>query len=163
MDFIKKCVEDITSIDPSTLSQKEFSIYLTMSKLIEYTIPKKEGKIEYNKEAYGEYCKMFREALKNNTINLEMKTFEIYQKLPYDKLDKWTKINIIKKLSNNEKAPIVKSAYISKIDNDYVNEIIDISQNVMLRVSKLMPLIQLMDSKGLSQEDVMRMIVEKDC
>ena len=106
---------------------------------------------------------MFREALKNNTINLEMKTFEIYQKLPYDKLDKWTKINIIKKLSNNEKAPIVKSAYISKIDNDYVNEIIDISQNVMLRVSKLMPLIQLMDSKGLSQEDVMRMIVEKDC
>ena len=161
MDFLKKCVEDIHSIEPSTLSHDEFNIYLTMSKLIEYKIPKKEGKIEYNKEAYAEYCKMFKEALKNNTINLEMKTFEVYQKLPYDRLDKWTKINIIKKLLRNEKAPVVKSAYISKIDNDYVNEIIDISQHVMLRVSKLMPLIQLMDSKGLSQEDVMKMIVEK--
>lgn len=161
MDFLKKCVEDITSIDPSNLSHDEFNIYLTMSKLIEYKIPKQEGKIVYDKEAYAEYCKMFKEALKNNTINLEMKTFDVYEKLPYDRLDKWTKINIIKKLLGNEKAPVVKSAYISKIDNDYVNEIIDISQNVMLRVSKLMPLIQLMDSKGLTQDDVMKMIVEK--
>lgn len=160
MDFLKKCVEDITKIEPSTLSHEEFSIYLTISKLIEYTIPKREGKIQYNKEAYGEYCKLFKEALKNNTINLEMKTFEVYMKLPYDKLDKWTKISIIKKLLGNEKAPVVKSAYISKIDNDYVNEIIDISQHVMLRISKLMPLIQLMDSKGLTQEDVMKMIVD---
>ena len=161
MDFVKNLVDNFDSINPNDLESSQFYIYNAIDKYINYTIPVKEGKILYNKENYCTYCNLFKFALKNNIINLDMKNSEIYDKIPYDKLDKWTKYNIIRKLKNIEITPLYKTPHVSKIDNQYINEIIELSQNVINDVSKLYPIIQLMKRYNITTNDIIDMINEK--
>ena len=161
MDFLKKCVNEPETIDPSTLEGKDFFMWLSIDKYLNYTIPKSKGEIVYNKEFYGEYCRMFKDAIKSGTILPNMKTMEIYEKLPYPNLDKWTKIKIIRKLKDNETDPIVASPILKKMDKEYIDEIIENSHSIMSSLSKISPLLELMKMKNLKQEDVIQLILEK--
>ena len=67
MEFAKYCLENLDNIDYEKLSEDEKTIYLSIDKLFKYKIPKKNGKIVYNKENYAEYCKMFRNGIKDKS------------------------------------------------------------------------------------------------
>ena len=87
-----------------------------------------------------------------------MKKKEIYNKLPNDSLDKWTKINIIKKLKSNEKNPKYKTPHVSKMDNQYIDEIISLSQNIIHELSKLYPVLEIMKKKQMTVDDLLELI-----
>lgn len=162
MEFLKHCINDFDTINPRELHGKEFYMYLSIDKYLNYTIPKKEGKIEYNKDYYKEYCNLFRDGIKNGIILPDMKIMEIYDKIPYDNLDKWSKISIIKKLKNKEQEPIPKSQVITKFDKEYIDDIISCSHSIMSKISQLSSLIETMKQYNLTQEDVIKLIIDHE-
>lgn len=161
MDFVKYVVDNFENVNPDELHGYQLFIYNSIDKYVNYMVPIQEGKIQYNKENYSAYCKLFKESLKNDIINVNMRNSEIYDKLHYDNLDKWTKYSIIKKLKKIEKAPIYKTPHVSKIDNEYINEIISLSQNVIRDISKLYPILTLMNKYEISNDELFDMINQK--
>lgn len=162
MEIVNSIVSgDIDSINYDSLDTESKYIYRTIDKIINYTIPRKEGKIVYDKDKYATYCKLIRNAMHSRTINLNMSAYEIYDKVPYPELDRGTRLTIINKLTAKEKSGVVKSPHICKMDRDYVNEIVSLSQNIIGKVSNMHMLIQYMEEHNLTQIDVLRILMDK--
>lgn len=161
MEFVRYVVDNLDNIDPDTLESSKLFVYNSIDKYVNYIVPRDEGKIVYNKENYGNYCKQFRAAIKSGLINPDMRNLEIYNKLPNDSLDRWTKLNIIKKLKRAELTPTYKSPLVSHMDNQYIDEIINLSHDVIHELSKIYPIFEAMKKKGLNVNDVLNMIAKE--
>ena len=160
MDFIQYLIDNFDNIDIHSLTSSQLNLYNSIDKYVNYTVPMKEGKIVYNKEHYCNYCKLFKKSLKDNIIDINMNINQIYNKLQYDQLDKWTKLNIIKKLKQIELVPVYKTPFVSKIDKQYVDEIINLSQNVINDISNLYPIINIMKKYKLKSDDIINIILK---
>ena len=158
MDFVKHLVDNFNSIDINELDHNQLALYNHIDKYVNYTIPIKEGKITYNKENYAEYCNLFKNSIKNGTINPDLNINEIYNKIPYDKLDKWSKLNIIKKLRRIELTPNYKTPHVSKMDRQYIDSIITTSHQVIHEISKIYPLIELMKKNKLTVDKAVNIL-----
>lgn len=161
MDIVNSFISgNIDGINYELLDNENKHIYKTMDKMVNYTIPRMEGRIVYDKEKYATYCKMIRDAMHARTINLNMSLYEIFDKVPYPELDRGTRISIINKLTAKEKSGIVKSPHICKMDRDYVNEIVSLSQNIINKISNMNMLIQYMEEHSLTQIDVIKILMK---
>lgn len=146
-------------IDYESLDQIQKPIYTSLKTLYAFKVPYKLGKIVYDKENWKEYCNIIKEAIKNKQIDIDNdRTYDIYKRFKSDKLPERWCLHIIRNIVNDRRYPRAKTERMTRLDNQYINEIIDCANQILHKCAKINPLIETMKKFDMTVDQVIDLI-----